>query len=118
MKKPFLILIGITLMFCCVLLGIYFGRNSSHNYITVNNTSTSAIEKPTEATQATVGKININTASEQQLTLLPGIGEAITKRIVDYRTEHGDFAAIEDIMNVSGIGEKKFEQLKEYIVVE
>ena len=117
MKKPYWILIGITMMFMCVLLGLYFGRNSKHNYIPVNNISSPTAEKPTEEIQINNGKININTASEQQLTLLPGIGEAIAKRIIDYRTEHGNFKAIEDIMNVSGIGEKKFEQLRPYIKV-
>ena len=118
MKKPYWILIGITIMFMCVLLGLYFGRNSKHNYIPVNNISSPTAEKPTEEIQINNGKININTASEQQLTLLPGIGEAIAKRIIDYRTEHGNFNAIEDIMNVSGIGEKKFEQLRPYIKVD
>ena len=49
-------------------------------------------------------KLNINSADEAELTLLPGIGDTLAAAIVQYRQENGDFAAVEDIMNVSGIG--------------
>ena len=62
-------------------------------------------------------KVNINTADAKQLTTLPGIGDALAKRIVDYRTKNGSFASIEDLKNVSGIGEKKFEELADKICV-
>lgn len=61
--------------------------------------------------------ININKADVDKLTELPGVGEALAQRIVSYREENGKFKSIEDLKNVSGIGEKKFESLKEYIVV-
>ena len=60
--------------------------------------------------------ININTASVEELTGLKGIGEKIAARIVEYRQEK-PFEKIEDIMNVSGIGEKKFEDIREMICV-
>lgn len=60
--------------------------------------------------------ININTASVEELTRLKGIGEKIAARIVEYRQEK-PFEKIEDIMNVSGIGEKKFEDIREMICV-
>lgn len=62
-------------------------------------------------------KININTATEQQLCTLEGIGSATAKKIIAYRTEHGGFAVKEEIMSVSGIGEKKFENIKNKICV-
>lgn len=62
-------------------------------------------------------KININTASVGELTNLPGIGEVIAERIIKYREESGDFLSIEEIMDVSGIGEGKFEAIKDLIVV-
>lgn len=63
-------------------------------------------------------KLNINSADEAELTLLPGIGDALAAAIVEYRQENGDFAAVEDIMNVSGIGEKRFENIRDYITIE
>lgn len=62
-------------------------------------------------------RININKADTNQLCELPGVGESLATRIVTYREENGKFKSIEDLKNVSGIGEKKFESLKEYIVV-
>lgn len=62
-------------------------------------------------------KLNINTASVNELTALPGIGETIAKRIVEYREENGNFLSIEEIMEVSGIGEAKFEAIKGLIEV-
>jgi len=63
------------------------------------------------------GKININSASQSELMDLPGIGPALSSRIIDYRNDHGPFSAIEDLRKVSGIGEKKFEAVKEKITV-
>lgn len=63
------------------------------------------------------GKININTATKGELTDLPGIGDAIATRIIDYRTQNGNFANTEDIMNVSGIGEKRYEAIRDLIKV-
>ena len=118
MKKPLWILIGMTLMFACVLIGLFWGRNSTHNYIPINNISSPPPEETSVNEQSYNGKININTADIQQLTLLPGIGETIAERIVAYRSENGGFTTIEDLMKVSGIGEKKFEQMKPYVKVE
>jgi len=64
------------------------------------------------------GKVNINTASVQELDeKLPGIGTTLAQRIVDYRKLHGAFAKIEDLNNVSGIGDQKFSEIKPLIVV-
>ncbi|MCL2220897.1 MAG: ComEA family DNA-binding protein [Oscillospiraceae bacterium] len=63
------------------------------------------------------GRININTASQTELTDLPGVGNTISARIVEYRQQHGEFNNIDDIMNVSGIGERRFEAIKDLITV-
>lgn len=63
-------------------------------------------------------KININTATAEELDKLDGVGEKIAQRIIQYREQHGAFEVIEDIMKVSGIGEKKFAAMKDDICVE
>jgi competence protein ComEA len=63
-------------------------------------------------------KININSASVQELQKLPQIGAVIAQRIVDYRGKNGKFTKIEEIMKVKGIGEKTFLKLKPLITVE
>ena len=63
-------------------------------------------------------KININTASVEELQTLKGIGPATAKSIILYREEYGAFSAIEEIMNVKRIGEKTFAKIKERITVE
>lgn len=63
-------------------------------------------------------KININTANQTELETLSGIGPSTALKIINYKKEHGKFNNIEEIKNVQGIGESKFENIKEYICVE
>jgi len=63
------------------------------------------------------GKVNINSATSAELEALPGIGEVIAQRIVDYRTQHGPFRSVRDLLKVEGIGEKKFDSIKDYVTV-
>ena len=62
--------------------------------------------------------ININTATKEELQSLNGIGDALSQRIIDFREQNGAFSDIESIKSVSGIGEKKFEGIKDYITVQ
>ncbi|OXT09271.1 transporter [Thermoanaerobacterium thermosaccharolyticum] len=79
-----------------------------------NNNSTGGIGDVEKAD----GKININKATKEELDTLPGIGEVTAQRIIDFREQHGNFQKIEDIMNVSRIGPKLFEQIKDKITVD
>lgn len=135
------ILLVAVLLFFAFCLGMYLGRQSHSGELLlcteksgsepVNETQPAAVtvlpaaEKSTENTETVArntenlsGQVNINTASEEQLISLPGIGEKLARRIIEYRESHGAFATVEDLMNVSGIGEKKLEALLDYITVE
>lgn len=62
-------------------------------------------------------KININKSGIEQLITLPGVGNSLAQKIISYREENGKFKRIEDLKNVSGIGDKKYESLKELITI-
>lgn len=62
--------------------------------------------------------ININTATKEQLVLLPGIGDSTADKILAYRKDHGGFKTIDDIMKIKGIGTKKFDKMKPFITTE
>src|SRR5262245_21759335 len=62
-----------------------------------------------------VGKVNINSASAQQLETLPGVGPKLAARIVEYRQKSGGFKSAQELMNVKGIGEKNFEKLQAFV---
>ena len=84
----------------------------------VNNTKDiENAEIKNENTAKDSSKININTATLEELDKLPGVGEATANKIISHREENGQFKNIEDIKNVNGIGDKKFEKMKELICV-
>lgn len=64
------------------------------------------------------GKVNINTATTDELALLPGIGEKIAEEIITFRKENGLFRDIEELIEVKGIGEKRLEEVKNFIVLD
>lgn len=74
-------------------------------------------ELPNSNSEVENSKVNINNATKEMLTSLSGIGDAKAQKIIDYRNENGLFKSIEDIKNVTGISEKIFEQIKEFITI-
>ena len=123
-KFPFVFL-SIVFAIAAFIFGIFLGKNGARTTVYVAEASTlppvvtEAPSPPPQISGITANgeKVNINTATVQELDQLPGIGEAIAQRIVDYRLENGYFLAIEELMEVSGIGEKMFAQIRDLITV-
>ena len=107
-------LLLVAIAFAGFIGGVFFGR------ITVKPHSPDAIEPPaTEIGTASIidSKLNINTASADELTLLPGIGEVLAQRIVAYRDEVGAYISTDQLLEVNGIGTAKLNAIKQYITV-
>ena len=69
------------------------------------------------AVAGVAGLINVNTATPTELEELPGVGEVIAQAIVDYRTENGPFASVDQLLDVSGIGDATLENIRELVTV-
>lgn len=90
------------------------GAGDANNLNTDSNSSGTSSNTKRERTSSIV---NINTATQTELETLPGIGPSTALKIINYRKENGKFSSIEDLKNVNGIGDNKFEALKKYITV-
>lgn len=90
-------------------------NDEDENFITKENGKGVIVSEEVESNLE--DKININTASEVELEELPGIGASIASRIIEFRNKNGKFKNVEDIKNVAGIGESKFDKIKDLIKV-
>lgn len=92
---------------------IIFAKKELNNEQNLINQTSSSLT--TQSNKSNL--ININTATQSELESLPGIGPTLAQRIIEYRENNGYFQKIEDIKKVSGIGDKKFEAIKDLITV-
>jgi competence protein ComEA len=94
----------------------------SHKFLAITllmlSFGTPAIFADDQAAEAVGGVININTADAAQFALLPRLGVKAGERIVAYREEHGPFKKVTDLMQVKGIGDKTFQLISPYLVLE
>ena len=121
MKKASIVLLVVLLLFFSTIVGYLLGHRITNNDIIISSEnppihlSNSSTDNDSAFTSD--GKININIASVGQLLMLPNVGETLAMRIVEYRNQYGKFYSVEDLLLVKGIGEKKLEQLRDYITI-
>lgn len=107
------VLLGLTAVFLCGLLGLF----AHDRAVMAESTVMTRFEVPQEEFMPDMAPLDLNAATAEELTALPGIGEELARRIVEYRTENGPFEKIEEIMEVSGIGEAKLAGLEGRVTV-
>ena len=107
-------LLVLTVIFLCVLAALFY-RDSQVGQSGTYTVTTERTAQETVAPEPLL--IDINTASAEELDQLPGIGAVIAQRIVDYRQANGSFASSEEIMEVKGIGEAIFADIRDSITV-
>ena len=120
-NKLLAVLPVLTSLFVGLTLGLYLGRNPAGSSVTVSTAeqqaATISYADNQSSEQHDTLSVNINTADASELAQLPGIGEVLARRIIDYRRIHGDFTAPEQLTNVEGIGQGKLEAILEQITI-
>lgn len=114
------ILLILTCGFLCLLLALLLRARAvgAEGSYTVETERTAAAAEILPEEEAEAEPVDLNTAGREELASLPGIGEKLAERIVGYREAHGGFETVDELLNVSGIGEGKLAALRERVCVE
>ena len=108
-----------TALFVTFTLAFFIGRSSVHAQITTERAPEALVrELPEPAPEPAVERLELNRATRAELETLPGIGEVLAERIVAWRSANGPFVSVEQLMDVEGIGEKKFAEIQDSVFVE
>ena len=92
-------------------------KDDANSSSTRNSSSTSENKSSNNESAFRISNVNINTATQTELETLPGIGPSLALKIINYRKENGKFSSIDELKNVSGIGNNKYEEIRKYIYV-
>ena len=113
------VLLAVTALFVTFTLAFFIGRSSVHAQITTERAPEELVRElpePESAPEA-APRLELNRATQAELEALPGIGAVLAERIVAWRSANGPFVSVEQIMDVEGIGEKKFAEIRDSIYV-
>lgn len=123
MKKVLTHPVVIGLLMCAMFVcGVIWGRHSTTSVLKLKiNKETERPyaeekEQPAPSDYVIADKININDATVEVFAILPGLNQSLAEKIVAYRNEHGPFDSVDELRNVNGIGEKKLNAIRKYIV--
>lgn len=134
-KKIGIVFLSLFLVFLGFLSGLFVGRTTANNVYLYSPSQTVSTTAPSETvwqtettyqnnstTPPSTGKeelrLNLNEASKEELMEIPGIGEVLAQRILDFRQMYGPFYSVDELDEVDGIGEKRLEDLRRYLFVE
>lgn len=118
-KRVSMVLYVLLVLACMFTLGYLVGKNHSSREIQVTVAApVQTVQQPSGTSEEdTIDVIDLNTAGREQLETLPGIGEELADRIIAYRGQIGGFSNKQQIMEVEGIGEKKYAEMEKLIKV-
>ena len=113
------ILLAVTALFVTFTLAFFIGRSSVHAQITTERAPEELVRElpEPEPEPEQTPRLELNRATRAELEALPGIGAVLAERIVAWRSANGPFVSVEQIMDVEGIGEKKFAEIRDSIYV-
>lgn len=133
-KKIAAVLLSMLLIFVGFLAGLFVGRTTADNmyrYFPAESVESTTLPETTDQTEpvphsypsepeVSIDEMrwDLNKVTKEELMEIPGIGEVLAQRILDFRQLHGPFQSVEDLEKVNGIGEKRLEDLRNYLFVE
>ncbi|MBP3304338.1 MAG: ComEA family DNA-binding protein [Oscillospiraceae bacterium] len=115
-------------VFAALLIGFFLGQNLNRSPVQASQLSIAAYTSETASVTTSetavlprsgvpAEKVNINTATSEELQTLPGIGPTLAQQIIDYRNEHGPFSSLLELANVNGIGVDRITRIMDYATV-